>query len=178
MGARDLGPHAAQQGNFELGDRRLREGIAAFEETGAAGRAGWAMSMLGTLELRRGNVERAEETLRDAVRRLRATQEHGFLVEAERRLAEVLVQAGKLAEAERIAEHALKTVGLEDVWSRASTLHALGLVRMAQGRPAEAEALLRESLAIVEPTMYRVLADEVRRSLDAVSSSATAALQP
>ena len=168
---------AVQQGNLELGEGRLLEGIAAFEETGASGRAGWAMAMLGTLELQRDNVGRAEEVLREAVRRLRATQEHGFLVETERRLAEVLVRAGKLAEAERTAEHALKTVGVEDIWSRASTLHALGLVRMAQGRPAEAEALLRDSLAIIESTMYRILADEVRRSLDAVRSDATTAVQ-
>jgi class 3 adenylate cyclase/tetratricopeptide (TPR) repeat protein len=168
---------AVQQGNLELGETRLREGIAAFEETGAAGRAGWAMARLGTLELQRGNVGRAEDVLRETVRRLRGTQEHGFLVETERRLAEVLVRAGKLAEAERTAEHALKTVGLEDLWSRASTLHALGLVRMAQGRPAEAETLLRESLAIVEPTMYRILTDEVRRSLDAVGSSAATTAQ-
>jgi hypothetical protein len=57
-------------------------------------------------------------------------------------------------------------------------LHALGLVRAAQDRMDEAEALLRESLAIVEPTMYRLLADEVRVSLEAVRDSATATAQP
>jgi tetratricopeptide (TPR) repeat protein len=102
------------------------------------------------------------------VRRLRATQERGFLVEAERELAETLMRAGKVTEAEQIAEHAHRTVGRKDVWSHASTLHALGLVRAAQGRPDEAEELLQEALAIVEPTMYQSLADEVRASLAAV----------
>jgi tetratricopeptide (TPR) repeat protein len=159
-------------GNVELIESAYRDALAAFEEIGAAGRAGWVVSLLGAVEFRRGNVGQAEALLRDAARRLRATQESGFLVEAERGLAEALVASGQLAEAERIAEHAQKTVGREDVWSRASTLHALGLVRAAQGRTNEAEALLLESLAIVEPTMFRILADEVRSSLEAVRAGA------
>ena len=75
-----------------------------------------------------------------------------------------------------VAEHARRTVGREDVWSRTSTLHALGLVRAAQGRTGEAESLLQEALAVVEPTMYRHLADEVRASLETVRNSAGAAL--
>jgi class 3 adenylate cyclase/tetratricopeptide (TPR) repeat protein len=168
------GRYAMHADDLELAEAELREALAAFEDAGAAGRAGWTLSILGGLELRRGNVEHAEEVLREAVRRLRGTQERGFLVEAERQLAETLVRAGKLPEADRVAEHAQKTVGREDVWSRASTLHALGLVREAQGRTDEAEALLRESLAIVEPTMYQVFTEQVRRSLDAVRRRATA----
>jgi ATP/maltotriose-dependent transcriptional regulator MalT len=131
--------------------------------------------MLAALELRHGNVARAEDLAREAIRRLRATREHGFLVEAERTLAEVLVAEGRVTEAERVAEHARKTVGADDIWSRASTLHALGLVRAAQGRQEEAESLLRESLAIIEPTMYRRFAQDVRASLDAMSSPRAAA---
>jgi tetratricopeptide (TPR) repeat protein len=165
-------------GDLDSAESSLRDALAAFEETGAAARAGWTMNQLGALELRRGNVERAVELLRDGLRRLRATQDRGFRVEAERQLAEALVAAGKVAEAERLAEHAQKTVGCQDVWSRASTLHALGLVRAAQGRVQEAEALLEKSLAIVEPTMYRLLADEVRESLASIRQSAAAAAQP
>ena len=165
---------AARAGRYELAETRMREAIDAFEETGAAGRAGWATVCLGSVELQRGNDARAEATFREAVRLLGTTQEQGFLVEAERGLAEALVRVGKLGEAERVAEHALRTVGPEDVWSRASTLHAIGLVRMAQGRTEEAEALLRESLAIIEPTMYAVLADEVRSSLDGLHHRAAA----
>jgi class 3 adenylate cyclase/tetratricopeptide (TPR) repeat protein len=165
-----VGRCAITDGNYVEAEAGLREGLAMFEETGAEGRAGWAKAMLASLELRHGNTARAEDLARDAIRRLRATQEHAFLVEAERTLAEVLVAQGRVTEAERVAEHARKTVGAQDIWSRASTLHALGLVRAAQGRQEEAEALLRESLAIIEPTMYRRFADEVRASLDRISS--------
>jgi len=150
---------------YDVAEAAFREALAAFEEIGAEGRAGWTQTMLGSLELRRGDADAAEKLLRDAVSRLRATQESGYLVEAERLLAETLVRKGKIDEAERIAQHARDTVGREDVWSRTSTLHALGIVRAAQGRAAEAEALLEEALAIVEPTMYASLANEVRESL-------------
>ncbi len=166
---------AVVESDFELAEAALREGLAAFEETGAAGRAGWAVMMLGSLELKRGNVEGAEPVLREAVRRLRAVKEHGFLVEAERNLAEALVRLGRVTEAERIAEHAQKTVGSEDAWSRASILHALGLVRAAQGRAGEAEALLQDSLAILEPTMYQSFAGEVQASLERVQGDAAPA---
>ena len=171
-----VGRCAVTDGNYEQAELGLLQGLAMFEETGAEGRAGWAKAMLASLALRRGNLQQAEELARDAVRRLRAAKEHGFLVEAERTLAEVLVEQGRLTEAERVAEHARKTVGHDDVWSRASTLHALGLVRAAQGQQEEAESLLRESLAILEPTMYKVFTAEVRRTLgQLVERPATAA---
>jgi len=162
------GSCASAASQFDRSETLLREALAAFDEIGAAGRAGWTLSRLGGLELDRGNDTRAEEMLREAVRRLGATQERGYLVEAERQLAEALVRNGKLKEAERVAEHARATVGREDAWSFASTLHALGSVRAAQGRAAEAETLLREALTVIEPTMYALLTDTVRESLEAL----------
>jgi ATP/maltotriose-dependent transcriptional regulator MalT len=164
--------------DLDGGESALRDGLAAFEEMGAAGRAGWTINMLASLELRRGDVARAVELYREGVRRLRATQEHGLLVEGERQLAEALVAAGELPEAERLAEHAYQAVGSLDNWSRASTLHALGLVRAAQGRTEDAEALLEESLAVVEPTMYRIFADQVLVSLESLRQRPAAAAQP
>jgi tetratricopeptide (TPR) repeat protein len=157
--------------NLDGAESAYRDALAAFEEIGAAVRVGWMQTMLGVIELRRGNVGTAEKLEREAVSRLRAAQDAAFLVEAERQLAETLVRAGKVDEAERVAENARRTVGQEDVWSRASTLHALGIVRAAQRRTDEAEALLQEALAIVEPTMYRNLTDEVRASLAALRTA-------
>jgi predicted ATPase/class 3 adenylate cyclase len=168
------GRDCLREDDLDAAEAALREGLAAYEEIGAAGRAGWVMTSLGSLALKRGDLGKAEEVLRDAVRRLGNTQEQGYLVEAQRLLAEALVQAGKVGEAERIAEHARRAVGRDDVWSRASTLHALGLVKAAQGCREDACKLLREALGIVEPTMYRLFSDEVRRSLDLVARGATA----
>ena len=49
------------------------------------------------------------------------------------------------------------TVGDDDLSSRATTTMTLGLVRAAQGRDDDAEALLLEALALVEHTGFRGL---------------------
>jgi RNA polymerase sigma-70 factor (ECF subfamily) len=49
------------------------------------------------------------------------------------------------------------------------------VARLAQ---EEAETLLRESLAIIEPTMYRRFADDVRASLEKIASRPAAATAP
>jgi ATP/maltotriose-dependent transcriptional regulator MalT len=56
------------------------------------------------------------------------------------------LRQGKVDEAERSALEAVEIVGSDDVYSRATTTVALGLVRAAQGRDEEAEALLREGV--------------------------------
>jgi len=86
----------------------------------------------------------------------------------------VLVKQGKLSEAERLVGEAQRRVGRGDVWTRASILHALGVVRGAQGRTDEAEAAFTEALGIIEPTMYVILAQDVRASLDALRSGTAA----
>jgi ATP/maltotriose-dependent transcriptional regulator MalT len=111
------------------------------------------------------------------VRRLRTTHEQGFLAEAERQLAEVLVKQGKLAEAERLVNEAQRRVGRGDAWTRASLLHALGVVRTAQGRIDEAETAFQDALAIIEPTMYTTLTDGVRASLESLRRGATVTTQ-
>ena len=53
------------------------------------------------------------------------------------------------------------TVGPHDNTSRATTRVALGLVRAAQGRDDEAEALLREAAEVLEGTEHPVTRREV-----------------
>jgi class 3 adenylate cyclase/tetratricopeptide (TPR) repeat protein len=148
----------------------LRRALEIFEEIGAAGRYGWTLSNLASVYCQRGDLPLAEKTFREAVRRLRRTHEQGFLVEAERGLAEVLVEQGKIDEADRLVADAERRVGRDDVWTRASLLHARGLVLAAQGRTEEAESAFRQALEIIEPTMYAILTREIRRSLDALSA--------
>ena len=97
---------------------------------------------------------KAERLLREAIRLLKPLEDRGALCESQRQLAEVLIRRNHLDEAERIALEAVGTVGEHDVSSRATTTMTLGLVRAAQGRDADAEALLREALAMVEETGF------------------------
>jgi class 3 adenylate cyclase/tetratricopeptide (TPR) repeat protein len=149
-------------------ERYLHQALEMFEEIGAAGRYGWTLSNLASVYEQRGDLATAEKTYREAVRRLRGTHEQGFLVEAERGLAEVLVALDKVGEADKLIDEAERRVGRGDVWTRASLLHARGLVLAAQDRADEAEAAFRAALEIIEPTMYEILARQIRSSLQSL----------
>src|SRR5437764_13044965 len=76
-------------------------------------------------------------------------QERGTLCESQRYLAQLLLQQGRLDEAETYALAARETVSPEDIVSRATTRVALAQVRAAQGREEEAETLFKEAIEIV-----------------------------
>jgi tetratricopeptide (TPR) repeat protein len=152
-------------------ERYLRQALEIFDEIGAAGRYGWTLSNLALIYKQRGDLPAAEKTFREAVSRLRRTHEQGFLVEAERGLAEVFVELGKIDDADRLITEAERRVGRGDVWTRASLLHARGLVLAAQGHPDNAEASFVAALEIIEPTMYGILTQEIRRSLDSLDAN-------
>ena len=101
--------------------------------------------MLGEIALAAGNPEAAEAPLREALRVLSSIGHAGSVVEAQRQLADVMLARGRIDEAERYALAANETVGREDAWSRALAVSSLGLVRAAQGRFDEAEALLAKA---------------------------------
>ncbi len=67
----------------------------------------------------------------------------------------MLLDEGRLDDAERFALEARETVGAGDVSSSSTTRLALGLVRAAQGRDEEAEQLLREAEEMLRPTGFR-----------------------
>jgi class 3 adenylate cyclase/tetratricopeptide (TPR) repeat protein len=165
-----LAVHGRRFGEAESDDaeRYLRRALEIFDEIGAAGRHGWTLSNLASVYRQRGEIPLAEKTFREAVRRLRGTHEQGYLAEAERGLAEVLVVQGKVDEADRLITEAERRVGRGDVWTRASLLHARGLVLAAQDRVDDAEASFLAALEIIEPTMYAILTREVRESLNAL----------
>ena len=176
-----LAVHGRRFGEAESdeAEKYLLQALEMFRETGGAGRYGWTLSNLGAVYEQRGDIALAEKTFRDAVSGLRATHEQGYLAEAERRLAEVLVRQGKTDEADRVVAAAQRRVGREDVWTHASLLHAAGLVRAAQGRTAEADAAISAALEIIEPTMYAILANEIRQSLESLrAAEATPATDP
>ena len=165
-----LAVHGRRFGEAESdeAERYLRRALEMFDEIGAAGRYGWTLCNLGYVFKQRGDLAAAEKTFRESVRRLRATHEAGFLVESERGLAEVLVELGKVDEADKLVDEAERRVSRGDVWTSASLLHARGLVLAAQNRTDDAEAAFRGALEIIEPTMYEILTREIHGSLDSL----------
>ena len=113
--------------------------------------------LLGWIAVVEGDRKSAERSFREAVRVFAANEDFGHLCEAQRALAEVLLELGQVEHAERHALAAHSLVSASDLTSRTSTMTTLGLVRAAQGRDAEAERLLRESLALLSETDFRLL---------------------
>ena len=143
---------------------RLDEAVAAFEEARAlfldAGLmvdAAWSAILLGWISFVRGDLDAAERAFRDGVRVFTANEDFGHLCEAERALAEVLLERDRVGEAERFALAAREHVSNHDLTSSTATLRTLGLVRAAQGRDDEAEQLFREAVTTVEGTECRLL---------------------
>jgi hypothetical protein len=64
-------------------------------------------------------------------------------------LAQLLLEQGRVDEAEKYALAARETVSAEDISSRATTRVALAQVRAAQDRHDEAESLVREAIDII-----------------------------
>jgi class 3 adenylate cyclase/tetratricopeptide (TPR) repeat protein len=140
---------------------RYEEAIAEYErardlfaEVGAATHLARTMMRIGRLLGRRGDVTEAEKLFREGIRILKPLEDRGTLCEVQRSLAENLLEQGKIDEAEVYALKAVETVGQQDVSSQASTRKSLALVRAAQGRDDEAEALFRESIEILERSEY------------------------
>jgi class 3 adenylate cyclase/ATP/maltotriose-dependent transcriptional regulator MalT len=151
---------------------RLNEaaaGLARAEELFSESGNAWALARVhnhhGWVERRRGDLAASERRFRDAIRILKPLEDRGTLCESQRGLAQVLVQRGKIDEAERYALESRETVGPHDTVSRSTTRMALGLVRAAQGRDEEAEELLREAVAIVEGTQLHLIRRELLSAL-------------
>src|SRR6185503_11461268 len=116
--------------------------------------------LLGIVAWEMGDPEKAEKLLRESIRLLAPMRERGTLCESQRYLAQLLLEQGRIDEAEKFALAARETVSPEDTVSRATTRVALAQVRAAQGRGEEAEVLFSEALAIVsEGEHCRILLD-------------------
>jgi tetratricopeptide (TPR) repeat protein len=141
---------------------RLDEAEELFEqakglllEAGVTASAARVINSLGLVRWRKGDLKGAERLLREAIGMLTPLQDRGTVVESKRMLAQVLLEQGRVDEAERYALEARETVGARDMYSRATSRLALSLVRAEQGRDEEAEALLREALDILAETGFR-----------------------
>jgi class 3 adenylate cyclase/tetratricopeptide (TPR) repeat protein len=152
---RAIGRQATVDGRLDEAEVALEDARALFAESGAALTEARTLNVLGRVAARKGQPARAEARFREAMRILKPIEDRGTLVESQRLLAQVLLEEGRIDEAERFALEARQTVGAGDASSASTTRLALGLVRAAQHRDEEAEALLREADAILRPTGFR-----------------------
>jgi class 3 adenylate cyclase/tetratricopeptide (TPR) repeat protein len=155
------------KGELDEAERALADAQALFEEAGVPMVLARTLNARAWLDWRRGRLDEADKRFRESIRILKPLEDRGTLCESQRSLAQLLLQRGKVEEAERVALEARKTVGPQDVSSRATTRMALALVRAAQGRDDEAEKLLREALEIAAESGFNYVRYEVLRALAA-----------
>ena len=144
-----------QQRDLDAAEAALEAAREYLAEAGAAWSVGRTLMYAGWVARHKGDLARAERLLRESIRVLAPLEDRVSLCESQRTLAEVLVDEGRVDEAERYALAARETVGAQDVTSLSTTTMALGVVRAAQGRDDEAEELLREAYRIAGATEFR-----------------------
>jgi class 3 adenylate cyclase/tetratricopeptide (TPR) repeat protein len=151
-----LGNISLLKGHLEQAEEAAEEARGLFSEAGAVWAVARALNLGAWVARESGDLDGAEKRFRESVKLLKQIGDRATLCESQRGLAELLLERGRLDEAERFALDARETVGPLDVTSRATTTASLGMVRAAQGRDDEAEELLREAVATVAGTHFRV----------------------
>jgi len=150
------------QGDHEGAAGWLTKALELYREAASASDIAWTSRDLAIVAWETGHPEKAEKLLRESIRLLAPMMERGTLCESQRYLAQLLLEQGRVDEAEKFALAAHITVSPEDTVSRATTRVALAQVRAAQGRDEQAETLFAEALDIVsEGEHCRILLDVV-----------------
>src|SRR6266536_1821812 len=148
------------RGNHEQAEGWLTKALDLYREAASVSEIAWTSRQLGIVAWETGNPAKAEKLLRESIRLLAPMRERGTLCESQRYLAQLLLQQGRIEEAEKYALAARETVSAEDTVSRATTRIALAQVRAAQGRMEEAETLFSEAFEIVSGGEHcRILLD-------------------
>src|SRR6266545_3605669 len=159
-GAQSKGNLLRVRGEYEQAEGWFTKALDLYREAADVSEIAWTSRQLGLLAWETGNPAKAEKLFRESIRLLAPMRERGTLCESQRYLAQLLLDEGRIDEAEKYALAARETVGAEDIVSRATTRVALAQVRAAQGRNEEAETLFSEALEIVSGAeLCRILLD-------------------
>ncbi|HUR16080.1 MAG TPA: tetratricopeptide repeat protein, partial [Candidatus Limnocylindrales bacterium] len=156
---RAYGTNLGVLGQIGEGIQLLIDAGAILEEFGDRDEAFTANLHLGDFSRMLG---RPHEALAHYERAETQVLEHaGFLPEALRHKAQVLIGIGDLDRAVEHAERAVAITGRDDWATVASTRMVLGMVREAQGRLGEAEDLLREAAEVMDRLDFNPWEEEI-----------------
>jgi len=126
-----------------------------------------ALTHLAKTSYEAGDLETTAARFETLVELIESVQHVGWIPEAQRMLAQVLVEMGDIAGAEVHALRAVEVVAPDDMYSVATSKMALGIVRDHQGRTAEAAELLHEAVEIAHRITFRSLEPEFGLALGA-----------
>ena len=134
------------KGELDAAETMAEEVRASAEELGIEPAIVPALLRLGWIARRKGDLRRSEKMFREAVRSTSARGDRGLLPDYQTALATTLAELGKIDEAERLALEATATAVPEDTGGQVYANTALALVRVAQQRDDEAEALFATAI--------------------------------
>ena len=149
------------KGELDAAETVLEEVKATALELGHEPAVASALVKLGWLARIRGDHKRAEKSLREAMRITASRGDRGLLPDFQADLAATLADLGKVDEAERLALEARAGAVPQDTACVVWALTALGAVRAAQERDAEAEQHFAEALSLAEDGGFKVFQLEV-----------------
>jgi len=115
-----------------------------------------------------GDLDRAERHLRAGRRLLEEMGERAVLASTESYLAQVVLMAGRDAEAERLARRCARIATENDAWPQAAWRQVRARVLATRGRLREARMLADEAVAIAMTTDHPNLQADARMDLAAV----------
>lgn len=146
----NIGEVLLTQGRVDEAIAEFEQTVATYEQTGdPAVVAGQALVHLSRAEQRRQRLAQAAERLEAGARILRETGARGVTPLADLQEAELALESGSIESAQRACQRALtdaRATGMQVIEARA--LRLVGRVAMARERGEEAEAPLRESVAL------------------------------
>jgi len=146
----NLGDLYCHLGDFEEGLAYARRGLEIFKELEAYPGIVFAHTVLATLFWRQGDLEQARTELLEACRLIKEQKAPGFEATVGRWLAQVYLTEGDVTQAEA-ETRALRALTAEELSVEAEPVQRLwGQVLATQGKLAEAQQVLQDSLARLE----------------------------
>jgi tetratricopeptide (TPR) repeat protein len=149
---RPLAGFRGMQGRFDEARRLLDEAQAIFEELGIRLPMATGSFMSGPIELWAGRPEAAGAVLRRSCDALEAMGDRSSFCSLAAFLAEALYVQGKDEEAWHYTEVADRTAGAEDLEAQSDWRSVRAKLLARRGDLAQAEALAREAVEIIERT--------------------------
>ncbi len=149
---RTLAGFRGMQRRFDEARRLLSEAKTTFEELGMPRAVAAIGFMSGPVEMWAGNPEAAESELRRSCEGLASIGERALLASLAAFLAEALYMQGKLEESEHWTRVSAETAASDDLEAQADWRCVRAKILARRGRFAEAQAMVRKALAIVERT--------------------------
>ena len=147
----------AMQGAFDHARELVAQGRAVFEDLGMQMHAARLDVEAWRVEMLAGDLSAAESALRAADDVLAAAGEKYLHSWVAGLLAQTLIERGELDEADRLGRQSQELAPDADIASQALWRCVRGRILARQGAADEAEAIVREALALLEPTDATVL---------------------